>query len=115
MGQSTHYTYMETHLQTMDPSQKIKHVGEALNDHVKELMFDADITDKHKRVQDELTDLFNPYFGTPLYIILYTSITARRKWFRLIKTSRETTCTDKYTIFYSSKPLCKWLGIQSTP
>ena len=56
---------------------KLKHVREALEDHAKELILDAKITYEHKRCQDSLTYFYNPYFGTPLSIILDTSITAR--------------------------------------
>ena len=51
---------------------KIRHAGEALDDNARELILDAEITDKHERGQDTLTYCYNPYFGTPLYIILYT-------------------------------------------
>ena len=56
---------------------KLKHALEALYNNAKELILDAEITDKHEQVQDTLTNLYNPYFGTPLSIILDTSITAR--------------------------------------
>ena len=43
-----------------------------LNDHAKELILDADISDKHEQVQDTLTGLYNQYFVTPLSLILDT-------------------------------------------
>ena len=39
-------------------------------------------------------------------------ITAHKNWYRIIKTAQETTNTDEYIIFFSSKPLAKWIGIQ---
>ena len=49
-----------------------------MDDHTKELIIDARITDDHKRGQDEPPYRYNPYFGTPLSIILDTSITAKK-------------------------------------
>ena len=63
---------------------KLKHARQALENHAKEYILDAKIKDKYKRGQDALTDLYNPYFGTPLYIILDTSITARKTLYRLL-------------------------------
>ena len=57
---------------------KIKHTGEAFDNHGRALILDAEITDEHKRGQDTLPDLYNPYFGMPFYIILDTSIMARK-------------------------------------
>ena len=49
---------------------KLNHTVESLDDHAKELILDAEITDEHKRGQYTLTYEYNPYFGTPLSIIL---------------------------------------------
>ena len=57
---------------------KLKHTWEALVGHAKEMILDAEITDEHKQVQDTLPYRYNPYFGTPLYIILDTSTMARK-------------------------------------
>ena len=51
---------------------KINHAGEALDDQAKEFILDTKITDEHKICQDALNDLYNPYFVTPLYIIVDT-------------------------------------------
>ena len=59
---------------------KINHKREALDNHTKELILDADKTDGHEKVQGTLTDLYNSYFGTPLFIILDTLITAKTNW-----------------------------------
>ena len=95
--------------------RKLKHSGEALDDHTKELVLDSKITDKHELVQDTLPYCYNPYFITPLSTIFDTSITARKHVYRLFKTDRSTTSIDDYTIFSTSKPLRTWLGIQSAP
>ena len=41
-------------------SSKLKHAGEALDNHAKELILDAKITDEYERGQDALTNLYNP-------------------------------------------------------
>ena len=92
---------------------KLNNKGEALDDHTKELIRVAKITDKHKRGQDTLPYRYNSYFFTSLLAILDTSITARQIWYHIIKTARDMTQTDNYTIFSTSKSLHTWLGIQS--
>ena len=47
-------------------------MAESLDVHAKELILDAEITDEHEHGQDKLTNLYKPYFGTPLSIILDT-------------------------------------------
>ena len=86
-----------------------------MDDHANELILDTKITNEHKQVQDKLPYHYKPYFVTPLSIILNDTSTARNNWYTLIKTAIETTCTDNYTIFSSSKTLRTWVGIQSTP
>ena len=73
---------------------KLKHVGEALDNPANDLILDSKIKDKHEQVQDTLPNRYNPYFGTPLSMILDTSINARKNWYQLINTARKTTCTD---------------------
>ena len=55
---------------------KLNHTEEAFDNHSKELILSDEIIDEHKQVQDTLPNLYNPYFGTPLSIILDTSITS---------------------------------------
>ena len=55
---------------------------------------------------------YNSYLRTPLPTISYTSITAPKNWYRLIKIARETTSTEKCTSVSSSKSLRAWLEIQ---
>ena len=45
-------------------------------------------------LSDTLLYLYNPYFRTTLFTILYTSITPRKNWYQIIKTAIETTSTD---------------------
>ena len=49
-----------------------------MNDHAKELILDVKITYEHGRGQYALTNLYKPYFGTPISIILDTSITEKK-------------------------------------
>ena len=60
-------------------NRKLKHVRGALGNHTKELILKAKITDKHKQGQDTQPYRYNPYFGTSLSTVLYTSITARKQ------------------------------------
>ena len=53
---------------------KLKYRGEALDNHLKELILNAKITDEQKRGHDTLPCRYNPYFITPLSTILDTSI-----------------------------------------
>ena len=57
---------------------KLKHSGESFSDHSNELILDADIAYEQERGQDALPELYHPYFVIPLYIILDTSIMARK-------------------------------------
>ena len=86
-----------------------------MDDNTKEFILDTKITDEHGRGWDKSPYRYNPYLGTPLSTILDTYIMAQKNWYLLIKTAWETTSTDKYTIFSSSKPLRTWLGIKSAP
>ena len=43
---------------------KLKHMGEALDNHAKELIIDGEIIEKQKQDQDTLTYRYNPFFGT---------------------------------------------------
>ena len=70
---------------------KLINVEEALDDHAKGLILDADITDEHERGQDALTEHYTPYCCTHLSVKLDTLIRGRENWYPLIKTARETT------------------------
>ena len=66
----------------------LNHAGEALNNHTKEMILDAKITDEHERCQDTLPYHYIPYVGTSLSTILDTLITAIKHRYRLIKTAQ---------------------------
>ena len=90
---------------------KLNHAVEALGNNSKKPILDADIPEEHERGQNKVPYIYITYFHTPLSVLLDTTITEIKKSYRLIKTTRKTTGTDEYTIFYSSKPLRTWVGV----
>ena len=88
------------------------HDTKSCPDNTDGLILDSEIMDEHVWGWDTLPYHYKSYFLTPLATILHTSIMAPKQWYRLINTAQETTITDKYKPFFSSKALHTWLGIQ---
>ena len=72
---------------------KLKHEVEELRYHAKELILDADITDKHGRRNYKLTERYNIYFGNPplCHIIHLNQVTEK-----LVLHNQDVSIDDKH-------------------